>query len=219
MTCYAVGHSQLHRLSVFIHLAGPMADTMIVYDESKAKDLLFIIDGSRSMGGKLRSSGMKKMDMVRVGLMGFVAERWPISYFPWPLRIGMAFYRLLGTPGVTEIDVVVSLNPPPAVLELYRLNEMPCKGGSPLVGAIRYAIDAVADSQRKEKRVKLVSDGDNDGEPVKGNEEEFKRAGVAFDTIELSNSASQELRDLAALTGGKYYRPNSLADFNAAIRT
>jgi len=191
---------------------------MTVYDESKAKDLLFIIDGSRSMGGKLKSSGMRKIDIVRVGLLGFVQEKWPVSYFPWPLRIGIAFYRLLGTPGTTEIDVVVSLNPPPASLELYRLNEMPCKGGSPLAGAVRYSIEAIEYSQRKEKRVKLVSDGDNDGEPLKGNEEELKAAGVPFDTIELSNSASQELRDLAALTGGKYYRPNNLADFNAAIR-
>ncbi|MDV3276902.1 MAG: VWA domain-containing protein [Nitrososphaerales archaeon] len=188
------------------------------YDESKAKDLFFIIDGSRSMNDKVKASGMRRMDIVRVGLLGFVNERWAVSYVPWPLRIGITFYRLLGTPGSTQLDVVVPLNPAPASLELYRLNEMPCKGGSPLVDAIRFSLGEIADSLRGEKRVKLISDGGNDGEPVKNCAEELKAAKVAFDAIELSNSASQELRGIATLTGGRYYRPNGLAEFNAAIR-
>ena len=97
---------------------------MFTYDESKAKDIFFVIDGSRSMGGKLKSSGMSKMTMVKKGLMNFVAEKWPVSYFPWPLRIGVSFYRLLGTPGSTQIEVVVPLNPAPASIELFRLNEL-----------------------------------------------------------------------------------------------
>ncbi|MDV3244129.1 MAG: VWA domain-containing protein [Nitrososphaerales archaeon] len=189
-----------------------------VYDESKAKDLLFLIDGSRSMGERLKGAGRSKIDIVRLGLNGFVAERWPVSYFPWPLRIGIAFYRLLGTPGSAEIDVVVSLDPPPANLELYRLNNMPCKGGSPLVDALRFAVDSISESMRRERKVKVISDGGNDGPRVKTFAEDLKRVGVPFDAIELSNSASGELRDIAVLTGGKYHRPNNMADFNAAIR-
>lgn len=188
------------------------------YDESKAKDVLFLIDGSRSMGGRLKSSGMTKIGMVKEGLMGFVTEQWPVSYFPWPLRMGVTFYRLLGTPGGTHLDVVVPLNPPPATLELYRLEEMPCKGGSPLVDAVRYAIREVGDSIRKEKVVKLISDGDNDGEPVKGMADELKSSPVPIDTIEVSNSASMELREIARLTHGAYTRPQSMADFQKAIR-
>lgn len=188
------------------------------YDESKAKDVLFLVDGSRSMGGKLKSSGMSKMEMVRQGLMGFVSEHWPVSYFPWPIRMGITFYRLLGTPGSTHLDVVVPLNPPPASLELYRLEEMACKGGSPLVDAVRYGILTVSESIRKESLVKLISDGDNDGGPVKGVVDELKSSPVRVDTIELSNSASTELREVAALTGGRYSRPLSLADFEKEIR-
>ncbi|MDG6898727.1 MAG: VWA domain-containing protein [Nitrososphaerota archaeon] len=188
------------------------------YDESKAKDMFFIIDGSRSMKEKVKASGMSKMEMVKQGLFGFVEERWPVSYMPWPLRIGVAFFRLLGTPGKTEFDVVVPLNPPPASLELYRLNEMPCKGGSPLADALRYAVGEVADSLRGEKRIKLISDGGNDGEPLKNVLEELKRSKTPVDAIELSNSASQELRDAAAALGGRYYRPNGLAEFKLAIR-
>jgi Mg-chelatase subunit ChlD len=191
---------------------------MSAYDESKASDVLFMIDGSRSMGGKVKGSGMRKMAMVKEGLLGFVGEHWPISYFPWPLRLGVAYYRLLGTPGSAQIQVVVQLNPPPASLELYLINEAACRGGSPLVDALRFAMATVSDSIRPWKRVKLVSDGGNDGVPVKGVEAELKAGGVPIDTIELSNSASQELRDVAVLTGGKYVRPSNLAQFADAIR-
>ena len=188
------------------------------YDESKAKDLLFLIDGSRSMGGRLGSSGMTKIRMVKEGLMGFVTEYWPVSYHPWPLRFGVTFYRLLGTPGGMQLDVVVPLNPPPATLELYRLDEMQCKGGSPLADAVRYAVREIEDSMRKEKVIKLISDGENDGRPVKGMEEELKASAVPIDAIELSNSASLELREIARLTHGTYTRPQSMADFQKAIR-
>ncbi|MDG6902331.1 MAG: VWA domain-containing protein [Nitrososphaerota archaeon] len=190
----------------------------MTYDESKAEDVLFLIDGSRSMGGKLKSSGMTKIGMIKEGLMEFVTEKWPVSYFPWPLRIGVTFYRLLGTPGGTQLDVVVPLNPPPATLELYRLDGMPCKGGSPLVDAVRYAIGEVGGSMRKDKVVKLISDGDNDGAPVKSMSDELKASPVPVDAIELSNSASIELREIARLTHGTYSRPQSMADFQKAIR-
>ena len=191
---------------------------MFTYDESKAKDIFFVIDGSRSMGGKLKSSGMSKMTMVKKGLMNFVAEKWPVSYFPWPLRIGVSFYRLLGTPGSTQIEVVVPLNPAPASLELFRLNELQCKGGSPLADAVRYGIDNVSDSVRKERVVKLVSDGGNDGPSINSISKELKASPVAVDAIELSNEASREVREIARLTHGSYSRPHNLAEFEKVIR-
>lgn len=189
-----------------------------IYDESKAKDLIFLVDGSRSMAEKLKGAGRTKMDIVRTGLNKFVEERWPVSYFPWPLRIGITFFRLLGTPGSTQIDVVVPLNPPPASLELYRLNNMPCKGGSPLTDALQFAADSITESMRAERMVKVISDGGNDGPKVKSIQEKLKAARTRFDSIELSESASGELRDVASITGGKYYRPNNMADFEAAVR-
>ncbi|MCL4355490.1 MAG: VWA domain-containing protein [Nitrososphaerota archaeon] len=189
------------------------------YDESKAKDVLFVIDGSRSMGGKLHSSGMSKMKIVKTGLFNFVAEYWPVSYFPWPIRMGVTFYRLLGTPGSTQIEVVVPLNPAPASLELYRLEDLQCKGGSPLVDAVKYGIENISDSIRKEKVIKLISDGGNDREPIKTISEELKISPVEVDVIELSNEASKELRDIATLTHGTYTRPHNLADFEKAIRS
>jgi hypothetical protein len=71
---------------------------------------------------------------------------------------------------------------------------------------------------RKDRKVKVISDGGNDGPKVKTIQETLKQAGVPFDAVELSNSASGELRDVATFTGGKYFRPNNMADFEAAIR-
>jgi Mg-chelatase subunit ChlD len=191
---------------------------MSAYDESKASDVIFMIDGSRSMGGKVKSAGMSKMALVKEGLLGLIGEHWPVSYFPWPLRMGVYYYRLLGTPGSTEIQVAVPINPAPASLELYLINEAPCRGGSPLLDALRFCMTTIAESIRPWKRVKLVSDGGNDRDPVKGAEDELKACGVPFDAIEVSNSASQELRDISAITGGHYSRPANLAKFAEAIR-
>ncbi len=188
------------------------------YDESNATDLLFLIDGSRSMGGGLKTAGMSKMKMVKRGLMSFISENWPVSYFPWPVRMGISFYRLLGTPGSTQIEVVVPLNPPPVTLEVFRLDETECKGGSPLVDAVRYGIETVSDSIRKTRVVKLVSDGGNDGAPIRTITDELKGSPVVVDAIELSNEASAELREIASLTNGVYTRPSSLAEFEKAIR-
>ena len=188
------------------------------YDESKAKDILFMIDGSRSMGGRLSSAGMSKIKMVKTGLMDYVHEHWPISYFPWPIRIGVSFYRLLGTPGSMQIEVVVPLNPPPMSLELYRLDELECKGGSPLVDAVRHAIGTASDSVRKDRIVKLISDGGNDGASAKVMAAELKESPVVIDAIELSNEASMELREIATLTRGSYFRPKNMAEFQEAIR-
>ena len=123
------------------------------------------------------------------------------------------------TPGSTQIEVVIPLNPAPATLELYRLEDLQCKGGSPLVDAVKYGIESISDSIRKERVVKLISDGGNDREPVKTMAEELKGSPVEIDVIELSNEASQELRDIAAATHGTYTRPHSLADFEKTIRS
>jgi hypothetical protein len=41
---------------------------------------------------------------------------------------------------------------------------------------------------------------------------------VTIDVIELSNEASRELREIASLTHGTYFRPTNMADFGKAIR-
>jgi Mg-chelatase subunit ChlD len=187
--------------------------------ELSYRDVLFLADGSRSMREKLKTAGMRKIEVVKMGLKSYLLENWPISYYPHPLRVGIAFYRLLGTPGSTDIEVIVPLNPPPPTLELYRLDEFEPKGGSPLADAVRYGISVISESTRPSRRLKLISDGGNDGEKLDSVLEEVKASSLAIDTIELSNSASKELRDLATTSGGTYTRPTNLASFLEALKS
>lgn len=184
-----------------------------------ARDVLFLADGSRSMREKLKTAGMRKIEIVKSGLKSYLLDNWPVSYYPFPLRVGIAFYRLLGTPGSTDIQVIVPLNPPPPTLELYRLDEFEPKGGSPLADAVRYGIYVMSESTRQNRRLKLISDGGNNGEGLGGVLEEVKASSLPIDTIELSNSASKDLRDLAAASGGSYLRPANLAGFLEALKS
>lgn len=217
LVCNPIGHVLYVASMRFYTFVPRNVRYFVSYDESTASDMLFVVDGSRSMHDKVKSAGMRRMEIVKQGLMDFIGERWAVSYVPWPLRIGITFYRKVGTPGRTELDVVVPLAPAPTSLELYRLKEQPTKGGSPMADALRFAMGEIFESLRHTRRIRLISDGGNDGEPVKNISDQLKATSVRVDTIELSNSASAELRDVASLTGGRYYRPKSLAEFKAAI--
>ena len=88
-----------------------------------AEDRLYMIDGSRSMNEKLGRGKQSKVGAVRQTLLDFCTERWSASYYPWPLRVGITSYRLLGTPGKTVFEEIIPLEPEPISLELWRLAE------------------------------------------------------------------------------------------------
>ncbi len=181
--------------------------------ETSPKDVFFLIDGSRSMNEKVRSTGLRKIKIVREGLMKYCLDQWPVSYYPWPVRVGIAFYRLLGTPGSTSFEIVVPLEPEPPSLELFRLADASMKGGSPLVDAVRYGLGLLHESGREEKRMKLIGDGGNDGEEIGACEEEVKSAGIPIDSIELTDTPSDEMRRLTSFGHGTYYQVKTIHEF------
>ena len=169
------------------------------------------------MNEKIRSTGMRKIKIVREGLTKYSLDLWPVSYYPWPVRIGIVFFRLLGTPGSTVFEVIVPLNPEPPSLELFRLEESSMKGGSPLIDAIRYGLGILRESTREEKRMKLIGDGGNDGEEVGACEEEVSSAGIPIDSIELSDTPSDNMRRIPGSSGGTYYQVKTLREFLNAV--
>lgn len=185
--------------------------------EASPRDVFFLIDGSRSMNEKIGSTGQRKIKIVREGLTKYCLDQWPVSYYPWPVRIGIVFFRLLGTPGSTVFDVVVPLDPEPPSLELYRLTEASMKGGSPLVDAVRYGLVVLNESNRQDKRMKLIGDGGNDGEEIGACEEELKSAGIPVDSIELSDSPSERMRRVSSLSHGTYHQVKTIHEFMDAI--
>ncbi len=170
------------------------------------------------MNGKIRSSGMRKIKVVREGLTKYCLESWPVSYYPWPVRIGVAFFRLLGTPGSAVFEVVVPLNPEPPSLELFRLEETPMKGGSPLVDGIRYGLGILRESTREERRLKLIGDGDNDREEITACEDEVRSTGIPVDSVELSDTPSENMRRISAFSSGLYNQARTVQEFLEAVK-
>lgn len=186
------------------------------YSLKEAEDRLFLIDASFSMNRKV--GGRKRIDIVREGLKSFCLEKWPIAYYEWPLRIGIIAFHLLGTPGRTVFDVLVPLNPTPPHLELFRLDELKAKGGSPLYEGFRYAYHLMLGSTRGRRRVKFIGDGDIEGPDPSPILEEMVKANITTDSIELSEKPSELMMGIAKKGGGKYYCVRSLEEFTRAIR-
>jgi Mg-chelatase subunit ChlD len=170
------------------------------------------------MNERIKPNKMKKIQIVKKGLKEFCLETWPVSYYQWPLRIGIVFFRLLGTPGETKFEVIVPLYPEPASLELYRLDTIGVKGGSPLQDALKYALILMNESTRKIKQIKLIGDGGNDGPDPNPFAEEIGKSGILLDCIELSDSTSEIMKDIARASNGKYYQVRNTDEFLQTIK-
>jgi hypothetical protein len=181
------------------------------------EDRLFLLDASGSMNTKIGKRGPRKILVAREGLKRFCMERWPVSYYDTPLRIGIVAFRLLGTPGKTVFEVILPLYPPPASIEVYRFDELAAKGGSWAADGLRYAASAMQESDRGVRRVDFISDGSLEGPdplPVAG---EILKLGATLNTVELSDKPSVVLAEIAEKGGGKHRVVQDEDGFVAAI--
>lgn len=181
------------------------------------EDRLFLVDASGSMNDKVRGSKVRRFDIVREGLKKFCFERWPVSYYDRPLRIGIVAFRLLGTPGETVYEVIVPLYPTPATLELYRLDDLGPKGGSWFADGLEYAYIMVSESLRKVKRIDFISDGTPEGPSAFPVAEKIRNAGIVLNSLEISDVSSTIMKDIASAGGGGYHLVKSLEEFYPII--
>jgi hypothetical protein len=169
-----------------------------------AEDRLYMIDGSRSMNERLGREKRSKARIVRQTLLEFCTEKWPASYYAWPLRIGITVYRLLGTPGKTFFDEIIPLEPEPISLELWRLDEFSGKGGAIIRDALERALFILRESQRGKRKLILIGDGgDTGGDPADA-AREIGKMGVEVLSVELGKESSRSMRVVATESGGKY---------------
>lgn len=181
------------------------------------EDRLFLIDASGSMKDKVRGTKVRRFDIVREGLKKFCFERWPVSYYDRPLRIGIVAFRLLGTPGGTVYEVIVPLYPTPASLELYRLDDLGPKGGSWFADGLEYAYITVSESLRKVKRIDFISDGTPEGPNALPVAEKIRNAGIVLNSLEISDVSTNAMQEIASSGGGAYHLVKNLEEFYAAI--
>jgi len=181
------------------------------------EDRLFLVDASGSMHEKVPGTKFRRFDIVKGALKKFCYEKWPVSYYDRPLRIGIVAFRLLGTPGKTFYEVIVQLQPTPAALELYRLDEVGPKGGSWFADGLEYGYIVMSDSLRKVKRIDFITDGTLEGPNPIPFAEKIRSAGVTLNSIEVSNESTKIMQDIASAGGGAYHLVKSLEELYPII--
>ncbi len=186
-------------------------------EQLEREDRLFLVDTSASMSGRIGPDRSRKIEIVKTGLKQFCVEHWPDMYYDRPLRIGIVIFRQTGLPATPYFEQLVPLFPTPAVLEIYRIDEVRVRGSSPLYEAFRYASVVMRDSTRPIKRVKLIGDGENDGPDPMEEVDAVVAAGIKVDCVEISESASKLMLDIASRTGGKHFLVDTSRDMRKAL--
>lgn len=181
------------------------------------EDRLFMVDTSRSMGWKLRGEKQSKLDMVKDSLFSFCSKNWPLSYYDKPTRIGIVAFRLLGVPGETKFEVIIPLYPSPVSLELFRLKKIDAKGGCFVSDGLKYASIVLRESERLQKRLDLISDGDTQGPDPIPYARIFKDSGIFVNVIEVAENPTSRMQDIALHSGGKYWQVRNAYDIALAL--
>lgn len=187
-----------------------------MFDESNSEDRLYLFDASRSMNERLKN-GERKIKIVKDGLKEFCLERWPESYYDLPLRIGIVAFRLLGTPGETRFEEIVPPYSGLPSLPLYLLDELSCKGGSPMDDALNYALIVMNESMRPIRRLYFISDGENDGSDPKQIAERIGKIGIELKSIQIADNESSLMVEIAKAANGNYYLVSDIVKFKNVI--
>ena len=169
------------------------------------------------MGWKLHGEKQSKLDMVKDGLFAFCSKLWPVSYYDKPVRLGVVAFRLLGVPGESKFDVIVPLYPSPMSLELFRLQKIDAKGGCYVSDGLKYGSIVLRESERKVKRLDLISDGDTQGPDPMPYARIFKDLGISLNVVEIAETPSTRMQDVASQSGGKYWLVRNAYDLSLAL--
>ena len=186
-------------------------------EQVEKEDRLFLVDASASMAERVGPDHVRKIDIVKTGLKQFCLGHWPEMYYDRPLRIGIAIFRQTGLPATPYFEQLVPLFPTPAVLEVYRIDEIKVRGGSPLYEALKYASMVMVGSTRPVRRVKLIGDGDNDGPDPMKEVYQVVAQGISVDCVEVSEKASKLMTEIAVRTGGKHTLVDTSRDIRKAL--
>jgi Mg-chelatase subunit ChlD len=169
------------------------------------------------MGWKLRGEKQSKLDVVKDGLFAFCSRFWPVSYYDKPVRLGIVAFRLLGVPGETKFEVIVPLYPSPVSLEYFRLQKIDAKGGCYVSDGLKYALIVLRESDRPQKRLDLISDGDTQGPDPVPQARLFKDLGIFLNVVEIAEKSTSKMEDLATQAGGKYWLVKNSYDLAQAL--
>lgn len=157
------------------------------------------------MNSKLRGEKESKIEIVTSALLEYCNKSWPLSYYDKPIRLGIVSFSRPGVLGETKFDVIVPLYPSPVSLELFRLQEISAKGSGYVSDGLRYGTMILRESNRSMKRIDLITGGYSEGPDPIPMASNCKDLGIFLNVIEIGDSSTQKLREVASQAGGAYW--------------
>jgi len=183
---------------------------------------LLLLDASKSMNEKIH--GVSKILLAKEGLRKFLVEELPTYYPDWPLRAGVSTFCLKGVIGKPVMRDLVPIMLTPTRADLEKLRELKAEGGSPLAAALQHGyglmkgIDTIVRFRRTAKRIKLISDGANDGpDPLRACSE-MARSGIKIDCVEFSEKPSELMTRIASCGEGLHYCVRSVDELTMSLK-
>ncbi len=181
-------------------------------------NLLFILDSSGSMQGKLE--GQTKMDTAKTALSALVSD------LPKDTKIGLMAYghRLsrkdLGA--CNDIELITPVGNGSAGEIVNSIKAINAKGKTPIAEALRQAPAAFPSLEQGNNNIVLISDGietcGGDACAVAG---ELARSNINLRVhvvgFDISEKDRTELECIARLGKGKYFAANSTGGFSSAV--
>lgn len=183
------------------------------------RSIVFLVDSSASMDEEL--GGRRKIDMVCEAIFRILSDERLLLKDD---RVGLMFFHATKSGDVPKVDVAIPFSSPEDVKEdldrfMKRVKSVKPIGGTPIGFGLSSAIDALSREVAKEKKVILVTDGENN---VGVNPEEValdaKGRGVRVDVVGIGDEINMlELINVADRAGGEFRHAFSGDQINRAL--
>ena len=176
-------------------------------------DIMFILDGSNSMWGKV--DGTAKIETAKKALSGMLLD------LPAGTRAGLMAYGHTRTEDCTDVQVLAPIGSTDARGLVSKLQSIVPKGKTPIAYALETSVRQFPKADVNNTIV-LVSDGLETcgGDPCKVAGSLAKKG---FDVkvhvvgFDVNKKERKQLECIATVTGGKYFQANSTEGFKEAV--
>ena len=198
----------LAAVSILVAAAGSVSAA------SQHGNIVFILDGSGSMWGKLE--GKAKIDIAKEVMARLIND------LPAGVDVGLVVYGHRSKGDCNDVEELVPLGAPDKSALIAKVNGISPKGMTPITFAVRTTVEKLKGLE-EETTVLLVSDGE---ETCKGDPcalvKELKASGIKFVMhvigFDVGDKEKAQLECLAKAGGGRYFAAKNAKEFQLASR-
>jgi len=181
---------------------------------SQQANIVFILDGSGSMWGKLE--GKAKIDIAKEVMSGLIRD------LPAGVDVGLVVYGHRSKGDCADVEELVPLGAPNKGDLIAKVNAISPKGMTPITASVKMTVEKLR-AVEQETTVLLVSDGE---ETCKGDPcalvKELKASGIKFVMhvigFDVGEKEKAQLECLAKTGGGRYFAAANAKEFQLASK-